>query len=124
MDENAVYVIVKYVDDLERNEPLNVGALLGTQSGIWHKFVDREDQRVNAQAVQRFEELVRDLAGREARGDTGYMDGSGFLLELADRSFSHFLMTEPRQVTIKGDPEEALASICQRLVMDALATRR
>jgi hypothetical protein len=122
MPEEAVYVVVKYVDDLERQEPLNVGAVLGTSRGIWPRFIDREHQRVDTAAVQRFEELIRDLARRET-DDDGPIDGPGFLRELADRSFSHFQVTEPRQVMVSDDPETALEGLCQRLVVGEFVAR-
>jgi hypothetical protein len=119
----AAYVVVKYVDDLERNEPLNVGVLLGSEQGIERRFEYRGDERIDALAVQRFEELIESLVAAEEPGKQG-VDGAGFLNELADRSFSHFLITKPRQVVLQNDPERTLALLSQRLVADRVTTGR
>jgi hypothetical protein len=123
MSTVAVYVVIKYLDDLERAEPLNVGVLLGSEHGIGRRFADRGDERIDAPAVRRFEGLIESLIAAEEPGKQG-IDGVGFLNELADRSFSHFLITRPRQVALHNDPETTLALLCDRLVADRVATGR
>jgi Protein of unknown function (DUF3037) len=123
MSDVAVYVVIKYVDDLERQEALNVGIVLGTGGELLAKFADRDDRRVDAGAVRRFEELITDLIAREVQSTKeGQLDATGFLHELADRAFSHFVITQPRQITLAGDPEGLVVSLGQRLVTDRVST--
>jgi hypothetical protein len=116
MGLGTVYCIVKFVPDLERQEPINVGVILANDNGIWHRFVDRPDAIGDPGAVRRFDELVGHLIDQElSRPGATRVDGRGFLLELSDRSFSHFLLTEPRAIDDHGEAEETLLALAERL---------
>jgi Protein of unknown function (DUF3037) len=118
MGEQGTYAIVQYVPDLERHESVNVGALIATTSGIWHRFVYSEHETIDLAVVKRFDELITHLVERELRASREHaVDGRGFLLELADRSFSHFEISAPRSVVLADEPERTLDHICERLVV-------
>jgi hypothetical protein len=116
MSLQARYSIVRYVEDIERGETINVGILLESGDGmVIGRFVDRESLS-DPGVVRRFRGTIEIVLreGREASLD-----------DLAARQFGHFRLTEPRAVVVEDDPPAALESLVNRLVaapQHALAT--
>jgi hypothetical protein len=115
--EVAFYSIVRYIEDLDRQEPLNVGVLVASSVGVHRRFVEREVEERDV--VQRFGELIEHLVQEHAR--IGTEASSDFLRDLAQRRFSHFDITEPRQIRVDDNPD-ATAERVARSLADAPAS--
>src|SRR4051812_11136931 len=100
------YSIVRYVEDIERGEALNVGVLLEVEGTVLGSFTERESLR-DPGVVRRFAETlgVIQSEGREATLD-----------ELVARRFGHFRLSSPRAVVIDDDPQRTLERLVDRLV--------
>ena len=123
MSEPGFYSVIRYISDLERQEPLNVGLLLGWEGRIYARFVDREDVEEPA-VIQRFNELIDHLLAEErAASAAGLINGEAFLGDLAERRFSHFDVTRPRVVDVMGDADGAATELSRRLVETTTSSR-
>lgn len=123
MSELGFYSVVRYIADLERQEPLNVGLLLSSEGNVYARFFDREDVEEPA-VVRRFGDLVEHLIAEERTSSgTDFIDGETFLQALANRRFAHFDLTDPRTVDIQGDLEAAAAELSRRLVETSVSSR-
>jgi hypothetical protein len=119
-----LYSLVRYVEDVGRHEPVNVGALLWVDGRTLRKFVEREAIN-DHEKVRRFDELLGYLVENNDRGETepGGDEDEPLLYSLARRRFPHFEITEPRPVDAAGDPEPLLDSLVSELVEDPARTR-
>jgi hypothetical protein len=109
----AFYALVRFVRDLDRQEPVNVGVVVTRGAEIQAHFaIDRVDDE-SAEVIRRFEELLRHLIDERER--QGEMDGPAFLAELAFRRFSHFQITEPRQATCSNGLDSLLTELSEWL---------
>ena len=123
MSEPGFYSVVRFIPDLQRQEPINVGLLLGWEGRIYARFVDREDVEEPA-VIQRFSELVDHLIAEERGTSAAHIvDGEAFLRELAERRFSHFDVTDPRVVEVVDDADGAANELSRRLVENTTSTR-
>jgi hypothetical protein len=112
----AFYGLVRFIPDLERQEPVNVGFIVAHDAEIrTHLVPDRIDNG-SADIVRRFEGLLRHLIEEEQRSAGGLNDGPAFLAQLAFRRFSHFEIGEPRQVTCsQGGLDSLVSELTHRL---------
>ena len=111
----ALYSLVRYVEDLDRGEPINVGALVWADGQLLKKFVDQREGVSDFDVVRRFDELLGYLAEHDDRGGTDAGDrNEPFLFTLSRRRFPHFEITAPRQFNGDEPPEAVL----DRLVGD------
>jgi Protein of unknown function (DUF3037) len=113
------YSIIRFIEDLERREPLNVGVLIAGSGGICTRFEERDDLGSTQDVVDRFRELVDHLITREVSGKG--RDPVEFLNELAARRFSHFEISEPNLIEVHEDPGATLEELAQRLVADSVS---
>jgi hypothetical protein len=111
------YSLVRYIPDLERQEGTNVGVLVGAEGAVEPRFVERDDLGGGQQSVRRFEELLRHLIEEERQADAQF-SAPEFLHRLAYRRFSHFTITEPRQMDPAGSIPRALDDLSERLVRE------
>jgi hypothetical protein len=121
MKQIAFYSLVRYVEDTERGETLNVGTLLQVDDRIYKKFVEREKTNGGSHPVHRFETVLDDLLRQGISGDSEDPDASGLppLAALARRRFPHFEVSEPRQIVLDADPDAILDRLSHRLVEEA-----
>jgi hypothetical protein len=104
----SYFAVVRYVADVERNEPLNVGVLLTTPTAFRTRFV-RRDEVHDWSVVERFSGLLQhELDTAETPTDV--------LRDLATRRFPGFEISEPRQVTQPGDLDLVANDLALRLV--------
>jgi hypothetical protein len=117
----ALYSLVQYVEDVERGETLNVGALMEINGAVLKQFVERAALNGRSDVVHRFEALIDQFV--DEHGQVPEEEGTRSLLDaLSKRRFPHFRITKPRQIMVDIDaPEDALRDICERLVKDAEA---
>jgi hypothetical protein len=114
------YSIVRYVEDVERGEPLNVGVILEVNGDTLPRRVDREQLGGPAsESIGRF----FDLLGRLIEDDlTQDVEDEGEpptkLAGLSQRRFPHFQITEPRQIVVEGDPQQSLEDLSSRLAAE------
>jgi hypothetical protein len=112
----ALYSVVKYVDDVERGETVNVGALLWSDGQTYRKFVERESVP-NQDTIRRFDELLAYIVEHDDRGDTEPSSSEEPLLfSLSRRRFPHFEITAPRPVEVREEPPVTLDSLVSELV--------
>ena len=119
MSATGSYSVVRFIEDLQRREPLNVGVLIAGSGGICARFEERDDLREAQEIVDRFRELVDHLISREVGGSG--RDPVDFLHELATRRFSHFEISDPRLIEVDEDPNATLEELAQRLVTDSVS---
>jgi hypothetical protein len=122
----ALYSLVRYVEDLDRGEPVNVGALLWSEGQTFRKFVER-DVLGDADVVRRFDELLGYLIEHDDRGDTEPRAASRdepLIFALARRRFPHFEISEPRQVKPREEPRELLDDLVDQLVQEPARSHR
>lgn len=123
MSDPGFYSVIRYIPDLERHEPINVGLLLGWEGRIYARFVDREDVEEPA-VVQRFSDLIDHLIAQErATSSAQLVDGEAFLRDLAERRFSHFDVTDPRVVDAIEDGDGVATELSRRLVETTTSSR-
>jgi hypothetical protein len=116
VSDPGLYSVIRYIPDLERQEPINVGLLLAFQGHVYARFVDRDEVEEPA-AVQRFSELVDHLVAQERAASSAHrIDSESFLESLAQRRFSHFDITDPRLVQVEDDGDAAASELSRRLV--------
>jgi DUF3037 family protein len=120
MKEIGFYSLVRYVPDVERGETVNVGTILEYNGAVLMKFPGgRERVNGQAEAIRRFEttlERIRDEGSWQDDSEADVPRERGMLASLAHRRFPHFQITEPRQVTIDGSPEDVLDGLSRKLV--------
>ncbi len=109
----AFYSLVRYVPDLDKQEPINVGLLVTRGSDIKSRFLPERVREDESDVVRRFEELVRHLIDEQVAAEG--VDGPAFIAELAFRRFSHFQVTEPRQAQWPEGLDSLLAELGQQL---------
>jgi Protein of unknown function (DUF3037) len=109
----AFYALVRYVPDLDAQEPINVGVVVTQGSEIEARFVPERVGDEESDVVRRFADLLQHLINeQQAPGDA---DGQAFVAELAFRRFSHFQITEPRQALSSEGLETLLTELSQWL---------
>ena len=111
------YSLVRFIPDLERDEPVNVGAVFTFGDNVEVRFVERQDLLEGNDAIRRFEGLVRHLLESERSNDDAWRPAD-FLHRLAYRRFSHFEITEPRQMEPAEALPDALDGLTERLVQE------
>jgi hypothetical protein len=117
LSDLGLYSIVRYVDDLDRGEAVNVGVLLEANGELLPRFVVRDELQARNETILRFEQLVHHLIERGEYQDAGEDEPStSHLAALSRRRFPHFEITEPRQFLLASDPTHALNELAQRLV--------
>ena len=122
----ALYSLVRYVEDLDRGEPVNVGALLWSEGQTYRKFVDREVLG-ETDVVRRFDELLGYLIENDDRGGESEDSGEAaepLIFALARRRFPHFEISEPRSVSQREEPRELLDDLVDQLVQEPTRTHR
>jgi hypothetical protein len=120
----ALYSLVRYVEDLDRGEPINVGALVWADGQLLKKFVDQREGVSDFEVVRRFDELLGYLVEHNDRGGTDAGDrDEPFLFPLSRRRFPHFEITAPRQLNGDEAPEEVLARLVGDLVEEPSGKR-
>jgi len=115
----ASYSVVRFIPDLERREPVNVGVLLVNADDVAIKFVDRPELGDGQEAVARYEGLLRHLLEEKRSEDVDSFDAFIFVSDLASRRFSHFEITEPREVAPVGEPQSLIEELAERIVQPA-----
>ena len=114
------YSIVRYVEDVERGEPLNVGVILEVNGDTLPRRVDREQLGQANESVGRFFDLLdRLIEEGETRDPEETDDAPTILAYLSRRRFPHFEITEPRQVMVDRDPRESLEELSTRLAAES-----
>jgi hypothetical protein len=116
MGESALYAVVRFIEDLDRREPKNVGVVLASAAGIVPRFVERDDLGAQNEVVQRFEGLLDHIIRESMRGGA---DPFAVLTDIASRRFSHFEIDEPKPTTVDDAPEAMLGRLTDRLVAPA-----
>jgi hypothetical protein len=122
----AFYSLVRYVEDLDRGETLNVGALLWSDGQTFRKFVDRE-ALTDPEVVRRFDELLGYLIENDDRGATPPQPDASdepLIFALARRRFPHFEISEPRTVEPRAEPRDLLDDLVAQLVNEPSRTSR
>jgi hypothetical protein len=109
----AFYSLVRYVPDLDKQEPINVGLLVTRGPDIKARFLPERVGEEGSDIVRRFEELLHHLIDEQLAAEA--IDGPGFIAELAFRRFSHFQVTEPRQAQWQQGLDSLLAELGQQL---------
>lgn len=110
------YAVIRYITDLERQEPTNIGVLAGQRGDVVVALSDAVEPHPNADVMHRFAELLQYLVDEARREASGGLDADAFLSELAFRRFSHFSITEPRQTTAYGSPQKLVPALLRELV--------
>ena len=123
MPDVAFYALMRFVPDLERGEPINVGALAGSNDQLVVRIAGESNVLAEVDIVRRFAELLNYLIDAE-RDDAGQLDVQGFLHRLAYRRFSHFSITEPRQVMFGGSAEALAGRVIQALAAHPAASEQ
>jgi DUF3037 family protein len=119
LSDLGFYSIVRYVDDVERGETVNVGVLLEADDNVLLRFLPREDLRARNDAVTRFAGLLETLIERREFKDAQESGEASPLAALSHRRFPHFEITEPRQIALNGDTAAAIADdLVRRLASD------
>ena len=116
--EQAWYTVVRFVEDLVRQEPRNVGVLLAGRGTVLLGFADREDLAEHQAMIGRFRELLDEIVSRGLTAETEPVE---ILRGLASRRFSHFNLTDPRGVGIDEEPDELLERLMNSLAHDQSA---
>ena len=118
---NASYVVVRYVADPARNEPLNVGVLAWNARG--HRLaidseavarVIRENPRLHVDALATLPDAITDLIDLEEGLPPGEIRE-----RLAQASGFPVMFSEPRATTVNGEAtglEEAVERLVSRIV--------
>jgi hypothetical protein len=120
----VLYSLVRYVEDLDRDEPINVGALMWADGRLRRKFVDHREGVSDFDVVRRFDELLGYLTEHDDRGGTDAGDpDEPLLFSLSRRRFPHFEITAPRQLNGDEPPEAALERLVGDLVEDPSSKR-
>lgn len=120
MSEIGFYSLVRYIDDLDRGETINVGTLLEVHGRVFMRFVERDQLESKNSSVRRFEELLQEVFRTSAVDPEANAEVSP-LTALADRRFPHFALTAPRQVQV-DDPESTIETLTRRLVDEPVAS--
>lgn len=116
MSEIGYYSVVQYLQDPERREAINVGALLETSGHIKLEFVERPQLNGVRDAVRRFERTLQRLIEEGAVADTETSGVEEGLRGLTVRRFPHFSFTEPRPVALgAAGPDEVLHDLATGL---------
>ncbi len=110
------YAVIRYIPDLQRQEPTNIGVLAGGQGDVVVGLSEMVEPHPDAEAIRRFAELLRYLVDEARRQTSGGLDANAFLGELAFRRFSHFSITEPRQASTQESPQEILPALLREFV--------
>jgi Protein of unknown function (DUF3037) len=113
MTGSGLYTIVRFVEDLERREPKNVGVLVAGPAGLLARVVGRDDLGHHNEVVQRFEGLLQHIIHERTRAGVAPED---LLKELASRRFSHFEIERPRPITLDDEPDAFLTQLVERVV--------
>jgi Protein of unknown function (DUF3037) len=120
----ALYSLVRYVEDLDRDEPINVGVLVWADGQLLRKFVDQREGVSDFEVVRRFDELLGYLVEHDDRGGTDAGDrNEPFLFPLSRRRFPHFEITAPRQFNGDEPPEAVLDRLVGDLVEEPSSKR-
>jgi hypothetical protein len=117
MKRIGFYSLVRYIDDLDRGETINVGTLLEVEGHIYRKFVDRDALNGEREVVHRFDAVLEDLLSRDELVDSEGTPAKG-LAALGQRRFPKFAITEPRQIVVSEDPMVLLDRLSERLVAE------
>lgn len=104
----SYFALVRYIPDIERNEPVNVGILLATPNTFRTRFLYREEVR-DWSIVERFCGLLEQELNEA-------VEPASELRELASRRFPDFEITEPRQIVSPDDVDVAVNDLAHRLV--------
>ena len=118
MAEQAWYAVVRFVEDLVRQEPRNVGVLVAGRGTVLLSFEAREDLVEYQAMIARFQELLDEIVSRGLKAESEPVE---ILRDLTTRRFSHFNLTEPRGVAINETPDELLERLVDSLVRDQSA---
>jgi hypothetical protein len=118
MKRIGFYSLIRYVEDSERGETVNVGTLLQVDERVYKKFVDRERTNGGSDVVHRFESTLDELLQGGISADSEDPDARELppLATLARRRFPHFEVSEPRQIVVDQDPDSVLERLSRRLV--------
>jgi hypothetical protein len=116
MSGSGLYTIVKFIEDLERREPKNVGVVVAGPAGLVARVVERDDLREHNEAVRRFEGLLQHIIHESTRAGAEPED---VLNDLASRRFSHFEIESPRPVIVDDEPDAFLSRLVERVVSPA-----
>jgi hypothetical protein len=108
------YSIIRFVEDLDREEPLNVGAVIEVEGDVRVRFVDRPALNGSRDVIQRFEETLVHLLDANVT-DPEAPAAASRLEALALRRFPHFAFSAPRTIMV-DDVDEALYGVTHRLV--------
>lgn len=109
MTRSGFYSVVKYVPDVIRREPVNVGVVVADDdAGVHVRFTDAP-QIPDPGVALRFESLLNHIAEKERPANAEL-----FLTQLAHRRFSHFEVTVPAQVAIEDDIDRVATLLCAR----------
>jgi hypothetical protein len=116
------YSVVRFIEDVERREPLNVGVVLIFGGRVVQRFVEREELGENTDAVRRFAALLEHLF-EETAEERGSADA--LLEELVYRRFGQFELTPPRIVeAAHARTERVLDDLVERLVASPVNSAR
>jgi DUF3037 family protein len=119
----AFYSLIRYISDLERQEPLNVGVLAGSTGEVAVQLAEDAESLDDFEVIRRFQELLEYLVDEERRSQPGDLDVHDFLDRLAYRRFSHFNITEPRQIATSEPPRAIAKHVTRALAEDPLASK-
>lgn len=123
----AQYVVIRYIADAARNESLNVGIIIWTDTQYRIEInqeaverVIRENPRLDSEALSYIEPLMRKRLGAELTLDRRRIDG----LLSSQRGFP-IVLTEPRQASLgDGHPSVQIEVALDRLVNRIIRPRR
>jgi len=102
------YSLVQYVENIERGEPLNVGVIVTSSGSVEWAFSERPELD-DPGIVHRFAETIAYVFGHELSVEPQAEQVA--LHELANRRFSHFVITEPRRVEVTSGISTTLESL-------------
>ena len=108
------YSIIRFVEDLDRDEPLNVGAVIEVDGDVRARFVDRPALNGSRDAIHRFEDTLAHLLEADTK-DPEAPEVASRLEALTLRRFPHFTFSAPRTIMV-DDVDEALYAVTHRLV--------
>lgn len=118
------YVILRYIPDLMRMEPRNVGVIVQSDEGIVHqihgRFVpeslsDRGEARASFRAWREW--FDHELHARIAHALVPKRTSEAYLSYLASRCTGNYQLTEPLRVQAEVDLNGAAGFLCSRLVL-------
>lgn len=122
----ASYVVIRYIADPARNEPLNVGVLawagrrheLAIDTGAVARVV-RENPRLHPDALMAIGDVVAERLGLQPS-----LPGGEIKERLAEQSGFPITFTEPRMTTIAADSGDALKTTVESLLTRIVRPRR